>query len=117
MKNYGKVNYRGVVYDVKCEPWISNKGTNGDVAYYAYAERERDGKKYRIMWYTTKEFDLSNEMLGLEERLNSRYTDESEKQEIQERLEELEEQGIDSFYCEDGSNACDWDNADAVEEI
>ena len=115
MKNYGKVNYKGVEYYLECDAWVSNKGTNGDVVYYAYAER--DGKTYRVMWYTTKEFDLSNEMLGLEERLNSRYTDESEKQEIEERLEELKKQGIDSFYCEDGSNACDWGNADAVEEI
>ena len=115
MKNYGKVNFKGVVYDLTCEAWISNKGTNGDVVYYAHAER--DGKDYRIMWNTTLEFDLSCEMLGLEERLNSRYTDESEKQEIQERIEELKEKGIGSFYCEDGSNACDWDNADAVEEI
>ena len=115
MGNYGKVNYKGVEYILQDEAWISNKGTNGEIAYYAYAERE--GKNYRVMWNTTIEFDLSNEMLGLEERLNSRYTDESEKQEIQERLEELKEQGIGSFYCEDGSNACDWDNADAVEEI
>ena len=95
MRDYGKVNFKGVVYDLKCEPFISNKGTDGGIVYYAHAER--DGKKYRVMWNTTIMKCLDSEE--------------------QKRLKELEEQGIKSFYCEDGSNACDWDNADAVEEI
>ena len=115
MLDLGKVYYKGVEYYLECDAWVSNKGTNGDVVYYAYAERE--GRYFRIMWYTTLEYDLSCEMLGLEQTLESRYTDENEKQEIEERLEELKKQGIASFYCEDESNACDWDNADAVEEV
>jgi hypothetical protein len=32
-------------------------------------------------------------------------------------ISELENEGINSFYAEDGSNACDWDNADSIEEV
>ena len=119
---YGMVNYKGEEYEVICDAWVDNKGTNGDVVYYAYATK--DGKKYRVMWNTTEEFDLSGELLNLECRLqdlqNQKYTqnsEEIEKKEIEERIAELEAQDIRSSYAEDESNACDWDNADDMEEV
>jgi hypothetical protein len=122
MGYYGEVNFKGEKYNVTCEAFIDNIGTDGECVYYAYAEK--DGKKYRVMWRTLEEFDLAGELLSLEERLNDldgrQYTEEGMEQEkriITDRIKELEDQGINSVMCEDGSNACDWDNADNVEEI
>ncbi len=119
-RDFGTVEYKGKTYTVTCEAWVDNKGTDGDVVYYAYAEK--DEKKYRVMWNTTEEFDLSGELSNLELRLgeiskNTQDNEIEEKEEIEERIAELEAQGIDSFFAEDESNACDWDNADDMEEI
>lgn len=121
MGNYGDVKFKGEVYEVTCEAWVDNIGTDGDVAYYAHAEK--DGKEYKVMWHTTKEYDKSCMLLGLEQELENvkkqGWDDGTEERikEIEEQIKELEDEGVDSFYCEDGSNACNWDEADDVWEI
>lgn len=125
MRDFGTVNYKGVEYKVTCDAWVDNKGTNGDVVYLAYAEK--DGKRYKVEWNTTEKYDLSGKLYSLEEKLkeiekhiSKGYTQESElreKEELESKIKELEDKGISSFYFEDDSNACDWDNADNMWEV
>ena len=65
---------------------------------------------------------IRNPELNLETRLHdigtpSQDSEELEITELENQIKELEANGINSFYCEDGSNACNWDVADNVEEI
>ena len=115
-RDFGTVKYEGKTYTLTCDAWCSNYGTSGNVAYYAYA-KDSDGKEYRVMWLTTELYDLSCELQQLELRINDNFRSVEELNEIQKRIEELESQGIKSCYCEDESNACDWEIAYRVEEM
>ena len=69
------------------------------------------------MWHTTEHWDKVCELLNLESQITESHRDNEEIEEMKLRIEELENEGISSFYAEDDSNACDWDNADSVEEV
>ena len=121
-RDYGTTQYEGETYIITCEAWVDNYGSNGDVAYYAYATK--DNKKYRVMWYTTEKWDKCTELYNLEQELANLKSNKSIWQsdinridEIKHEISELESEGYATTYVEDESNACDWDNANTVEEI
>lgn len=101
--------FDGKRYKALEDPYIDNYGTDGEVVYKAHVV-DVDGNEYIMMWETTEEFDESGELAALES-----YDDLSESQ--KERMDELEQKGVNSFLCEDGSNACDWENPISVTEI
>lgn len=120
-KKYGSVEFKGKKYILIDDAEVTNYGTDGEVRYYAYAKDE-DGKDCKVTWETKEDYDLSCELLGLENRLESigtpnQQSEEIEVEEIEARIKELENQDVRSHYCEDGSNACDWDYPISVEEI
>jgi len=119
-KQFGSIDFEGKKYFLTEIAYVNNYGTNGEVRYYADAI-DAEGKEYRITWETSEEYDKACELMHLETSLTDfrGCLDEGEelrKKEIEERIAELEAEDVRSFYCEDESNACDWDYPMSVEE-
>ena len=122
-RDYGTTTHKGKIYTITCEAWIDNKGTEGDVVYYAYATN--NNKKYKVMWYTTAQWDKCSEVYNLEQKLEELLNDrhyivegqQERIEELQKEIAELESQGYNSFFVEDASGACDWENANEVWEV
>lgn len=108
-EEYGAVKKKGVEYILTQQAYADNYGADGEVIYKAMAEDE-EGNEYRVIWETTTEFDEAQELHSLE-------NDEDLTDEEIERKEELIENGVKSCYCEDESNACDWDNPVSISRV
>ena len=103
--------------------YVDNFGTNGEVRYYASAIDE-EGEEYQITWETSEEFNQSQELHTLIEELNQLTSQKTfddgviaRIEDLENEIEKLESKGINSSYCEDESNACNWDEADYIEQI
>lgn len=84
IKNFGTIKWGAVNITIDTQPEIGNYGTDSDVRYYASGS-DAHGNEYAIEW----EYLLTDHIMG--------------------------EDGhciLDTCggYCEDESNACDWDN-------
>ena len=120
-KDFGTVKFEGKEYALTQDAYVDNYGTDGEVRYYAHAT-DADGKEYRVVWETTKDFDDSQKLHGLEEELEMLnrqksydYGEIARIAELEAEIEEMESEGISAAYCEDESNACDWDSPINVE--
>jgi hypothetical protein len=81
-QKYGTVEFGGRIYILTQQAYCDNYGTDGGVRYYAHAvaKNDADTNKYKVVWATTDEWD------------NHQKNDET------------------CSFCEDESNACNWDN-------
>lgn len=112
---FGTVNFEGKELKLTQDAYVDNYGTDGEVRYYANAV-DTEGNEYQVIWETTKEFDQSEELFNLIEELevlkSHKSFDDGEimrMEELEKEIEKMENEGIGSSYCEDESNACDWD--------
>ena len=113
--NYGTVDFKGETYTLLCDAWINS---NGDGKTYTYiAKAELDEKEYLVSWETTEKWDKAEKLKEFEEKLSSCDKDlyPREYEYLQSEIKELEDEGIESYYAEDESNACDWENPISVE--
>ncbi|MFA5099470.1 MAG: hypothetical protein WC547_01115 [Candidatus Omnitrophota bacterium] len=84
-----KINFNGIEITLTTEASAENYGTNGSVVYTADGV-DSNGNKYSVTWNTTAEWNEANE-------------------------EGVDEDGDPvNSYCNDESNACDWDNPESV---
>ena len=111
-----KVKFQGKTYTLTQEAEATNYGTYGEVRYCAVATDDK-GNQYEVIWETKELWDLAVELAKLEAQKESmeQHNEQLNSEEAQ-RLAELSEQ-VNSSYCEDESNACDWDNPIEVKEI
>ena len=120
--NYGTTQHEGVTYTITCEAWIDNNRENNAV-YVAYATDDNN-KKYKVQWNTTENWNKCTELCNLEQELetlrSSKSPWESENlriTKVENEIAELESEGYNSFFVEDASGACDWENANEVWEV
>lgn len=80
--------------------------------------------RYIVEWAVRQEYLESEKLFKLDQELQQlqaqRFLDDGEIMHIEElenSIKNMEDNGICNNYCEDGSNACDWDNPDKIEEI
>lgn len=78
---FGAVEHNGLTLALTQQAYVSNYGTDGGVRYYAAAV-DAEGNEYRVEWDTTPAWD---------------------------EADEAAQNGDDNGYCDDESNACDWD--------
>jgi len=118
--DYGTVEHEGKTYHLAQVAYMDNVGTDGDVAYYAFAVDD-EGNGYTVIWDTTDAWDKGsadyNLALALIEDAKHHPLDDEETAEYKRLTDEgFIADGIP--YCpgliEDESNACDWDNPIAV---
>lgn len=121
--NFGTVNFEGKELKITQEAYVDNYGTDGEVRYYANAV-DTDGNEYQVTWETTKEFDQSEVLFHLIEELEVLKSHKSFDEgminridELEAEIEKMENDGIGSSYCEDGSNACNWDEPFSIERV
>ena len=119
--NYGTVNFEGKELEITQQAYVDNYGTDGEVRYYASAV-DTDKNIYNVTWETKEEFNESGKLFSLEEELKELNSHKSFDDgminriaELEEIIEKMESEGIGSNYCEDESNACDWDNPISIE--
>lgn len=112
--NFGTVNFEGKELQLTQDAYPSDLCGHED-EYTANAV-DTEGNEYNVTWQTKKEFDQSLELLILEDELKELRSRKSfddgtinRMEEIEKEIEKMENEGIRSNYCEDGSNACDWD--------
>ena len=64
---FGTVEFEGKKYILAQNACVDNaNGTDGEVIYKALAE-DTEGNEYMVVWETTKDFDDSHELHGLED--------------------------------------------------
>ena len=99
-KEYGVVEFGGNTYILTQQAYCDNYGTDGGVRYYAHAVSADDADmgKYKVVWATTPEWD--NHQKG--GSTHPKETD-NEGHDIYPNDETCD-------FCEDESNACDWDS-------
>ena len=107
---FGTVTFNGKEFNLTQDAYVVNYGTEGEVRYEASAV-DTDGNNYLVIWETTEEYNKSQRLHNLEDAFEAGKLDEEEIEEIEELQEEY-----DSGYCEDESNACDWENPIEVKE-
>lgn len=107
--NYGSVEFQGKTLVLTQEAYAANYGTDGEVRYYAVATDDK-GNEYEIVWENTELWNLATELATLESR--QELMDSKDAQ----RLAELSKQ-VNSSYCEDEANACDWESPIEANEI
>jgi len=114
--NFGTVEFNGMELGLTQEAYVDNYGTDGEVRYYANVV-DADNNEYKVTWKTSGEFDKSSELYSLVEELKNLTSQKSfddgeinRMSELEEEIETMESEGISSNYCEDGANACDWEN-------
>jgi len=112
--DYGTVDYEGKTLTLTQMAYADNYGTNGEVRYYAHAEDE-EGNTFKVVWETTLEWDEAGELFNLE--LKQEQQPESFDDEDQERMDELEAKGVQSYLIQDESDACDWENPVEITEV
>lgn len=88
-----KINFNGIEITLTEEAEAANYGTDGRVNYTATG-KDADGNRYLITWVTTAEWNEANDE-GIDE----------------------ETMMPNNSYCQDESNACDWDNPISVEAM
>lgn len=106
-KEYGTVEFGGKTYILTQQAYCNNYGTDGGVRYYAHAVAadDADDATYKVVWDTTEEWD--NHQSGGEEHPRE-YDDDNN---------EIYPNGMSCNFCEDESNACDWDKPVNVYEV
>ena len=103
-KKYGIVEFGGKTYILTQQAYCDSFGTDGDVRYYAHAvaKANKDNNEYKVIWDTTAEWDKH-------QRGGDKHPCETD------------DNGRDTYpndetcsFCEDESNACDWDDPNDV---
>lgn len=138
---YGTVEFEGDLYILEEQPYVSNHGTDGGVAYYANATKvgeplddvfgDLERKKYLVAWLTTDDYDAACAITPKEEELdrliNKQARGERLKWDEVENLNSLpseisalrEEYGVENEVLMEPleENACNWDNPEGVKPV
>lgn len=80
-KQFGTVEHGNKTLALTQQAYVNNHGTDGGVRYFAAAV-DAEGNEYQVEWDTTAAWDEAYKAAR---------------------------NGDDSGYCDDESNACDWD--------
>lgn len=104
-KENGEVVFKGKKYALIQSAYVDNYGMDGGVRYYAHAI-DKIGKKYKVAWDTTAEWNKHQG--GHEEQDASGYK-------VIGPVAHPDK--MTCGFCEDESNACDWDNPISVESV
>ena len=123
--NYGTVTHSGVEYQLTDEAVACNGVDQTGLICVVYcanaillsdaATRNEDTPEYTITWDTTDFFRDCERLYRLEQQRNDNTEHGEDTEYIDAEIAALEAAGCSTYYAEDGSNACDWDEPVRVE--
>jgi len=106
-QKYGTVVFGGKTYILTQQAYCDSYGTDGGVRYYAHAVAtdDTDDNEYKVIWDTTEEWD------------NHQAGGDIHPAEQDDKGDVIAPNEMTCSFCEDESNACDWDKPVEVIEV